>query len=154
MSARIILLVSLLAITASCGRVAESRYNPLNWFGRAESTQTGALVPASFRAGQSGPMVAQVTALRIERTSTGGIVSAEGVTPALGYWDAQLVEVPSDDPAIKTYQFRMLPPPAVTIIGTTEQRKVNVGAVLSNFELEQIRQVRVQSASNTLTTRR
>jgi len=155
MASRIILLVTIAALAAGCGRIAESRFNPLNWFGRAESrAASGALVPASFGQVTNQPLIAQATALNIERTSTGAIIHAEGITPALGYWDAELVRVPSEAEGELRYIFRMLPPPEIRITGTVEQRKVNVGRTLSNAELAQVQRIVVQSASNTLTVRR
>ena len=36
------LLLMTALVVASCGRVADSRFNPLNWFGRAESRAVSA----------------------------------------------------------------------------------------------------------------
>ncbi|MGC8202307.1 hypothetical protein ACP2AV_06345 [Aliiroseovarius sp. PTFE2010] len=155
MTSRIIFVLCLAGMLAACGRVSESRINPLNWFGNARNeTAAAGLLPADYNAEDPRPYIAQVTDLRIERTASGAIVHATGITPLLGYWDAELVSVPSDDPSVLTYQFRMAPPSDNAMNGTPQQRTVHVGAALSNRALDDIRTVRVQAAANALSVRR
>lgn len=155
MASRIIFVLCIAATVTACGRVAESRFNPLNWFGNARNeTIDGGLLPAGYNAEDPRPYVAQVTELRLERTASGAIVHATGITPTLGYWNADLVSVPSDDPSVLTYQFRMLPPAGNAMNGTPQQRMVHVGAALSERALDGVRTVRVQAATNALSVRR
>lgn len=82
------LLVVALTVTA-CGTIRESRMNPRNWFGQAAEER-----PSLGRTSDTvdnRALVAQITALTIEPTSSGALVRAEGVTPTAGWWDAQLV---------------------------------------------------------------
>jgi hypothetical protein len=73
---------------AACG---ESRLNPMNWFGgeREERiTVTEVERPADPR-----PLVAEVTSLAIETTTSGAILTATALTETTGYWQPGLVLV-------------------------------------------------------------
>lgn len=155
-TSRIVLCLTVLVLAAGCARVSESRLNPMNWFGGARNQQVagGALVPPGYGTNDARPYVAQVTALTIERTTSGAIIHATGITPTVGYWDAELIETPATEPGVVTYQFRMSPPYLPRELGTPEQRTVHVAATLSNLALETVRTVRVQSATNTMSVRR
>jgi len=82
------LLVMALAVTG-CTTIRESRMNPRNWFGtsREEAPTLGQISDTV----DNRALVAQITALTIESTSSGGLVRAEGLTPTAGWWDAELV---------------------------------------------------------------
>lgn len=155
MTTRMILLATTLGLLAGCASIAESRINPLNWFGRAEPVADGpaSLLPAAVSANH-GPLVAQISALRIERTSTGAIIHAEAVTPALGYWDAVLVPVPATVTGEYTWHFHMRPPPETRLIGSPAQRRVDAAVTLGNRELALVREIRVVGANNAMALRR
>ncbi|MCL4675891.1 MAG: hypothetical protein KJZ59_07685 [Pararhodobacter sp.] len=82
------LLVMALAVSG-CSTIRDSRVNPRNWFGasRDEPAQLGR-VSATI---DNRALVAQVTALSIEPTSSGALLRAEGLTATAGWWDAELV---------------------------------------------------------------
>lgn len=157
MTSRIILIVSVFALVTGCARVSESRFNPLNWFGRGENAAfdgSSGLLPRGYGAEDARPYVAAVSELKIEKLYDGAILRARGITPALGYWDAELIKAPESDAGTLAFQFRMRPPLTTEIVGTKVQRQVDVAIKLSAQDLAGIKRITVRSASNTLATRR
>lgn len=131
-----------LAALAGCG-VGQSRLNPLNWFGSARE------VPVEVaRAADARPVVDQVVSLDVAQTRSGAIVSAVGLPPTQGFWEADLVPVPSGDPSVLLLDFRILPPPAPNRVGTQPSREVLAGATFSTQDLAGIRSIAVQGARN------
>jgi hypothetical protein len=137
-------------ILSGCATI--SRFNPFGWFGSARSGPAMALPEVV----DNRPLVAQVTRLMIERTSTGAIVRAEGLTPTQGWWAGELVPQTSLRPldGVIVYQFRIAPPPAETRISTPQSRSVTVASTLTQDQLDAIRQVVVVGAGNQLTVSR
>lgn len=82
------LLVVALTVTG-CSTIRDSRINPRNWFGSSRAERP-ALGPVSDTV-DNRALVAQITALSIEPTSSGGLLRAEGVTATAGWWDGELV---------------------------------------------------------------
>ncbi|GAB4271343.1 MAG: hypothetical protein Kow0013_24140 [Pararhodobacter sp.] len=78
-------------VLTGCGAIRESRMNPRNWFGQSESRDERPDLGPSTDIVDNRPLVAEVAALTIERTSSGALLRAEGVTPTAGWWDAELV---------------------------------------------------------------
>ena len=101
-------------------------------------------------------VVDRVTALRVEKTTSGAIVHATGLPPRLGYWDAELVAENDGTPVngVVTYVFRIATPRWNTSTSTPYARTVEVAAFLSNAKLAGVRQIRVEGMNNALTTRR
>ena len=104
--------------------------------------------------------VAQVTALRIERTASGAILHAQGLPPRQGYWDAELVaENGADSDAdaetgVKTYVFRIAPSVPGTRSGPARSREVHVATFLSTAALDEITRIRVVGTNNSMIVRR
>jgi hypothetical protein len=151
---RLTLTVALTAVMvlSSCGAIRESRFNPLNWFGRSQEQRaeaTGTVAPADKR-----PLVAQVLEMSIERTPYGAIVKAKGLSPMQGYYDAELVARPVDDKGVLVYDFRLMPPPEPKPVGAQRTREVTAAAHLSVIKLEGIREIVVQGAENARSARR
>ncbi len=147
----ILVLVASIGLTA-CGRVAESRYNPFNWFGNSEAEETTTAI-----VNDSDPRrpVPRVTSLRIEPTPTGAIVFATGLPPTQGWYDAALV--PQSDEPINgemVFVFRAMPPDGTRRVSTVQSRELTVGRALSAQDLAATRVVRVIGATNALTARR
>ncbi|WP_126976753.1 hypothetical protein [Frigidibacter oleivorans] len=145
---------------AACGRVADSRVNPFNWFGRAESrTVVVAADPAALPPGTR--LVDQVTALDVNRTRDGAIVTATGIPPTQGWWDATLLPrtagaagtaVPVD--GVVTLRFVVTPPPGPTRQSTPQSRQLTAGLFLSNGDLEGVSRIVVEGAQNAMTSSR
>ncbi len=150
-------LIAALALTmllSACGTIRESRFNPFTWFGSSRSAPSD-LGPTQLTV-DNRPLVAQVTGLAIERTSSGAIVRAEGLTPTQGWWDAELVPQTSLRPidGVLVYQFRITPPGRQTRVSTPQSRAVSVATTLSESQLETIREIVVVGAENQRSTRR
>lgn len=159
-----LILVAALVLT-SCGRIRDSRVNPFNWFGRAESRQIdetpdkNPLIPrrsllAPSEAQDNRTPVQQLTSLVIERTPSGAIIRAEGVSARQGAYELGLrpiedAEVPEDTLryAFVAYQPQMS-------VGTEASRRVVAATQLTNQELLTIRRIEVVGAANVLTARR
>ena len=96
MRATLPLLLRTALATTGCARLADSRINPLNWFGSSQSssvTPTGELrplVPANrtTKVTDERGAIAQVSALRIERTPDGAIMRATGIASTQGQFNA------------------------------------------------------------------
>jgi hypothetical protein len=110
MTRPIIAALALTMLLSACGAVRDSRLNPFNWFGASRSAPT-TLGPTLITE-DTRPLVAQVTSLAIERTSTGAIIRAEGLTPTQGWWNAELVPQTSLTPidGVVVYHFRISGP--------------------------------------------
>ncbi|MEM9796982.1 MAG: hypothetical protein AAF919_10845 [Pseudomonadota bacterium] len=134
--------VTALLALAGCG-VERSRINPLNWFGR-DSSETIEVARATV----SEPVVEQVVSLTVDPTFGGAIVSAVGLPPTQGFWEAELVPVPSDDPAVLLLEFRILPPEEPRRVGTQPSREVLAGTAFSRQDLAGIRTVTVRGLQN------
>ncbi len=150
-------LIAALALTmllSACGTIRESRFNPLNWFGGSRS-EPATLGPTTAVV-DNRALVAQVTALAIERTSTGAIVRAEGLTPTQGWWDAELVPQTSLRPidGVVVYEFRIASPGRATRVSTPQSRSVTVATTLNQAQLDEIREVVVVGAENQRRVRR
>ena len=151
MTTRGLIFATALALTlAGCSRISESRFNPFNWFGRAEPAQTVVVTDTDPR-----PRVAQVTALVIEQTPTGAIIRATGLPPTQGWYAAALV--PETDEPVNgemVYVFRAVPPASPQPVSTVQSRELTVARAISRPMLAQLRVVRVVGAQNALAARR
>lgn len=140
-----------LLVLSSCGAVRESRINPFNWFGRsapAEQVLAGTGGLDAERTEDPRPLVADVVSLHVERYSTGAIIRATGIMERQGWWNAELVEVPTEDPSHLVLDFRAFPPPAATPAGTARTREVTVARSVTLNRLDNIGRITVQGANN------
>ena len=150
--------LGLAAAVAGCG-LAQSRINPLNWFGRAETvpaegarnTADGAL-PAYA---DPRPLVDQVTSMSVERTAGGAIVRAEGLPVRQGSHAVDLVPrnggVTEDGTLV--LGFHAVPDP-VAPQGAARARLVTGGLFLTDGDLAGVRTVRVEAARNAMVASR
>jgi hypothetical protein len=134
-------------MVAGCGTV--SRLPGLGWFG---SNTVDPVTEA--RAILEEPLVDQVVSIEVAPTPTGAIVSAVGLPPTQGYWDADLVEVPTQEAGTLLLEFRLLPPIEPARVGTQPSREVLAGTMISDQDLAGIRTIRVQAARNAAASRR
>jgi len=154
-----LLFLLLISTTVSgCARLADSRINPFNWFGRAENVtnvdangEIRALVPTNGLSVtvDSRDLVTTATSLRINRSPDGAIVQATGSTTGSGYYNVELVPT-SQVGGTLTLALRATAP-ATPQPGV---QQISAAYVLSNAELSGIRRVVVQAQSNVLTSRR
>jgi hypothetical protein len=162
-----VMVLSALVLT-SCGTVRDSRLNPFNWFGRAQSTpvaetseEINPLIPrrraSIFRQTRDesyqGWAVQQVSDLRIERRPGGAIITAVGTPDYQGAFEVKLVKVDAEsDATTLTYEFAALQPNART--GTLASRQVTAAVWLTDNELAGIRTIRVKAERNVMSSRR
>lgn len=163
-------LLAFLALTltlSACGAIRESRFNPLNWFGRSEASRVEE-AQAFARPTETRPLVDQVTAMTIERIPGGAILRATGLPPTQGFWDAELVRVDQVietegadgtitrviDDSVLVFDFRLNPPPYQARQGTVPSREVEVATYLTDNELDTVSRVVVRGARTERTSRR
>ncbi|MGB3690253.1 MAG: hypothetical protein WBA02_13250 [Jannaschia helgolandensis] len=135
---------AVLAVTAlaGCG-LGQTRLNPFNWFGSDREERIEVARVATAR-----PVVQQVVSLEVAQTRSGAIISAVGLPPTQGFWEADLVRVPTDDPSVLLLDFRILPPITPEPVGTQPSREVLAGTTYSTQDLAGIRTIVVQGEVN------
>ncbi len=144
---RALLVLLLCTAVAACG----SRLNPFNWFaGEREEriTITEAERPADPR-----PLVAEVTALSVEPTTSGAILRATALAERQGYWQPALIEVSRGEGEI-VYEFRAASPPAGGATGPAPTREILAATTLGRDDLEGLRSVTVLGRTNRRTVSR
>lgn len=155
-----LLLCTTLAVTA-CSRVTESRFNPLNWFGRSEvvapqetARTEQSLVPETgiVQIVDSRGLVGSVVSLSIDRTPDGAIIRATGTTTAPGGFNAQLVPTAVEN-GVLNLAFRVQSPGG-NAGSRVEPRQITAAYLISNAELAGVRGIQVQGATNALVSRR
>lgn len=139
---RAALLITAILSLAAC----ESRINPLNWFGgereqriTVDPDAVGGTIDVDGRI-----LASEITQLSVEQTTSGAIVRATGVTPAQGFFDAELVLVEVTETSV-VYEFRVAAP---LDAGTAGLQSISVAAELTVGELAGIRSITVISGSN------
>ncbi|MEP5758514.1 MAG: hypothetical protein ABJ327_04200 [Litoreibacter sp.] len=153
MSKSLLAALGLVVVVSACGTVRESRLNPFNWFGkdRNEAVAVDA-APQTIVDGRT--LVDQIVSLDIDRLPGGAIVRTVALPATQGFWDAQLIEVESEDPTALVYQFRVTPPLNRRAQSTQRSREIIAGAEISSARLESIRTITVIGRQNQRTIRR
>ena len=158
---RPIVIVTCAALTVTgCARIAESRLNPFNWFGRSQVVET---VPTETRPlVKAGDMIITVdnrvlidtiTEMEVAKTGSGAILRATGVAPSQGYHNAELV-LESVEGSRVTYAFRVEAPTDFQIMGTTASRTITVARDIPAAELAAMGEIVVRGAQNARASRR
>lgn len=157
MKSPIVAVLTLSLVLAGCSGFSDSRLNPLNWFGKSRAGEAVTLAPDGgygTSASDRRVLVDQVTSLEVRRTPEGAIISAAGVPPTQGWWDAELVAENFGKPldGVMTYRFVVAEPVPGTAVATRvltpESREVTAGAFLSNIALQTVRRIVVTGAAN------
>jgi hypothetical protein len=156
-------------VLAGCGGWGSSRVNPMNWFGQSRSvavdtaSASNPLMPARSRVFAKAPAedkslpIARVTELRIEQTTTGAIVYAEGIAGRQGPYQTELRPASTEEEAeagILVLSFRVVYPPYDTPAGSELTRTVHEAHTLSGPELRAIKLIRVTGRDNAMESRR
>jgi hypothetical protein len=148
-------------LLSGCARLAESRLNPMNWFGRsapvANTTPEGELRPlvpeGAAAVADTRVLIDQIVDMQIEPTRSGAILRATGLAPTQGFYNAELVLAASDNGDL-TYDFRVMAPAGFEAIGTEASRRITVALELSNAEMAGISNITVRGAQNARGSRR
>lgn len=164
-----VLLVTSLFL-AGCGGWRDSRVNPTNWFGKSRSERVqpaedaNPLLPKKTRGVFSKPEpedltvpITEVTELRVEQTTTGVIIYAEGVAARQGPFEVELRPVTTPEEEAEgtlSLEFRVLYPRQATPVGTAHSRTVHAAHSMTKYEISSIRTIRVVAEQNVRTTRR
>ncbi len=129
--------------------------NPINWFRSDPAAETVETVAIERRVDQR-PLVAEITALVIERMPGGAIVRVTGLPPEQGWHTGELISETGGEPVdgVLVYAFRAVPPATPTRVSTQQSRELIVAKSLSDFELAGVRQIRVVGARNSRVARR
>ncbi len=151
MPARPLAFLTVCLVLAGCGGLRDSRLNPFNWFGKSQPRETIVLQETP---GDPRPFVDAVLGMTVEPIPGGAIVRATGQTPTQGWWQAELVPLPVDENGTLVYEFRLLPPVTPTDVNTPQSRQVTVGIYISDYKLENLREIVVQGATNARAARR
>lgn len=152
---------AVLLTLSGCARIADSRLNPLNWFGNSREvavTPTGEvrpLVPESRRVQvvDARPLVQSVVSLSVDRAPTGAVVRATGVAATQGFFNAELVFAGISG-GVLTLEFRAQAPSGFEAQGTARSRQISAAYSIDSTTLAAIRTVRVQAATNARTSGR
>ena len=164
------LLVSTLVL-AGCTTVRESRFNPLNWFGRAQvetvqDTDANPLIPtggggifANRRAAQAAvvaPLAAQVSDLTVQRIAGGALIRATAVSDTVGAFAVSLEPVNDGRPVdgVLTYELRAFTAPAGSVPMPERARSHTAAVRVSDSDLAGVRTIRVVAARNAATSAR
>ncbi len=156
-----IALIAVLAVTG-CARIADSRINPLNWFGSSTAVANvdaagnlRPLVTAEMiqREVDGRVLVDSVDQLEISRNAGGAILRATGTMATQGGFNAQLVPVAFEGGTL-TFAFRVEMPQGFQPQGSANTRRITVARVLDAGMLAGVRTIRVQGARNARTSSR
>ncbi len=139
------LISGLLLSLAACGGIRDSRFNPVNWFGKSEPAE---IVRIDEKPQDKRQRVESVLSMAIEPVSSGVIVRAVGRSPDQGWWEAALVAQPLAADGTLVLDFRISPPFDQGNIGTPRSREVTVALHLSNVKLANVRRIVVQGAND------
>lgn len=150
-----ILVLALALGLSGCARLAESRFNPLNWFGNsrvetpADPAERRPLVPENRRVQvvDGRVLVDQIAEMSVDRSPYGAIVSATGVPATQGYFNAQLIPREVEN-GVLTLEFRAEAPAGFEGTGNARSRAITAAFVIGAADLPGIRRVRVVGAQN------
>ncbi|MEZ5686455.1 MAG: hypothetical protein R3D78_11440 [Paracoccaceae bacterium] len=149
-------MLALSVALSGCGWMQTTKLNPFNWFGSSTEEATTLEPEGGYQKaiGDNRIPVAQVTRLEAKQTSSGVVISAAGLPPTQGYWDAELVPSKGLYPidGVMTYTFVVAEPatgsPAAGRVMTPESREVTAATYLTNTRLQEVRKIVVESAGN------
>ena len=151
MRATVLAGLAALLLLAGCG----SRLNPVNWFGGSDAApRAPAGAPAAAPAPrQSRPAVDRIVALRLDPLPGGALVTAIGLPPTQGWYDAALVPAardadgrPAAEDGTLELRFVATPPPGQRPAGAAAAREISAGLFLGDRALESVRRIRVAGA--------
>lgn len=147
---------------SGCSILSDIPLNPLDWFGSSEEetaqaegeTEVATVTPRPLVDRSNTPavvdgraLVQSVEGLTVDQTTTGAIVRANGIAPAQGYFNAQLVNAGVEN-GVLTLEFRAQAPAGTPQQGSPRSRRIDAAYVIDNPDLLAIRSIRVQSATN------
>lgn len=158
-----LLLIAAMAL-ASCGRLADTRLNPFNWFGRGEArelsaTERNPLIPRRSALSPSEKpdtrtRVGTITELAVERLPNGAIIRATAVAPRQGAHQIALRQIEGEDVPADTLRYEFVAYQPMSAVGTQLSRTIAAARRVTDQDLAGIRRIEVLGAQNAMTTRR
>lgn len=135
------------------GERAQSRLTAANR--KNTTTTSGSIFNRKKDEVYQGTPIDQVTDLQIERTATGAIVRAAGLTARQGAFDVRLIALGDGKPVdgVLSYEFLALQP-INTAQGPERTRRIEAAQPLTSIEMEEVRGIRVIARRNTRQTTR
>lgn len=103
------------------------------------------------------PLVAEVSALSIERAPGGIIVHARAVASSIGYWDPALVRLGDREATpgeTLEFAFRARPPLSPQTTGTVAARTLEAAVFVSDTTLQPVQRISVLGAAGSRIARR
>ena len=158
------LLIATLVLTG-CGRLGDSRWNPLNWGGGAPART---LEPEGGygQTSDERPAIPQITSARWEPLNEGRLLVVTGFAPVQGYSSVALVtarpqpgdRVSPDEDGVLRLRLVGVPPlpdsPAARLPARPGVDEITTALALSSVQLARITAVEISSAGNVVTLRR
>ncbi|SFR03388.1 hypothetical protein [Poseidonocella sedimentorum] len=156
---------SVLAILlgASFVSACDSRMNPMTWFGARAPVSDGTTVAGSvpplvpedrkLRIIERRGPIAQITSLDVAPTSHGALITAQGLAPGAGYFNAELVEVQAPGATTRAFEFRAEKPEVAPPATGTGALQITAAKFLTDQELAGVTSITVRAAQNALSRR-
>ena len=144
-------------ILAGCSGFGDSRLNPANWFGQAESEEADTYAePTDPALLDERPLIAQVTEVQLDKTLGGAILRVVGIAPTQGFFGAELVPLFAERPVNGelVYFFRVEAPEQPMPQGAPRSRQISVARFIPDGVLSSARQVVVRGQLNQMRSRR
>ncbi len=145
-------------ILSGCGGFRDSKLNPVNWFGRSSQGPVGLEPDGGYAAatGDFRALVGEVTSMEVNRIQGGALLSAAGLPPTQGWWDAELVPEADEKPVdgVLAYRFVVAEPRVTTRVSTPQSREVTAARFLSDQTLQGVSRIVVLGERNSRSSRR
>ncbi|MCA1777658.1 MAG: hypothetical protein LC676_19215 [Loktanella sp.] len=155
MRTTLILALATTVAVSGCARVAESRFNPTNWFGSSETTATpvdadGNRIPLVAAGGaqeiDARVLIDNVESMEVLQTGFGAIVRATGTAATQGAYNAELVPVRADAGTL-TLAFRV-EAASGTAQGGALSRQIVAAKTFTQSDLVGVSRIAVQGQRN------
>lgn len=155
MKTPVMALVCAALVLAGCGGLRDSRMNPRNWFGESRQAERPSL-GATSDVIDNRPLVPELSALTVERTSSGAIIRAEAVMPTAGWWDAELLTENFGRPVdgVLTLRFVAAAPREPVAASSAAARSITAVYALNQAELDIIAEIVVVGQASARRIRR
>lgn len=145
------LTLALLVAVSGCGRVADSRINPMNWFG-GDKEQRVAAQETPETAQRTDSLIAEILELEAAPHPGGVILTARGRAATQGFFDAELVPLGREGSQL-LFEFRARAPQNPQPEGAPVTREILAGLFLSRQTIGPATQIVVIAAQNRRTIR-
>ena len=156
---RALLALTICLALAGCSRLGS--LNPFGWFGGgpqvATTTDRSQLRPlvdpgAVVVVRETRPLVDRIEGVTLDRTPSGAVLSATGLAPGPGYYNAELVRRGVEN-GVAVYDFRAEAPPNPVPGGSAAQRRITAAEALDRSDLAGLSGIRVVATTNSAGTR-